>query len=129
MSASDRSTLAGIRVLVVEDEYFVAKSLAVLLNALDCLVVGPASTSQEACDLIKRERVDAAVLDITLTPGTSAPVARALRLKGCPFVFVTGYASLGMLPDDLRGHRVLHKPVDGETLKSALEDLVRARDS
>ncbi|MHC5114944.1 MAG: response regulator [Planctomycetota bacterium] len=120
------SPLAGLRVLVVEDDYFVARSLGVLLEALDAAVVGPASTVEQACDLVRDEEIDVAVLDITLSPGTSAPVARALRMRGCPFLFVTGYSSIGMLPDDLRGHRVLLKPVDAETLSGAVRELLSA---
>jgi len=121
--AADNS-LAGLRVLIVEDDYFVARSLGVLLGALDAEVVGPASTAEQACYLVRDEEIDVAVLDITLTPGTSAPVARALRLRGCPFLFVTGYSSIGMLADDLRGHRVLLKPVDADTLSAAVRELM-----
>ncbi|MBT8484326.1 MAG: response regulator, partial [Phycisphaerales bacterium] len=113
------------RVLVVEDDFFVAKSLGVLLTALDCEVVGPAPTVDEACELIKTSDIDAAVLDIALSPGTSAPVARALLYKECPFVFVTGYSSINMLPDDLRGYRVLLKPVDADTLADAIDEAVQ----
>ncbi|MCP3905888.1 MAG: response regulator [Planctomycetes bacterium] len=118
--------LAGLRVLVVEDDYFVARSLGVLLGALGAEVVGPASTADQACELAREEEIDAAVLDISLTPGTSAPVARALQYRECPFLFVTGYSSIGMLPDDLRGYRVLLKPVDAETLGTAVRELVGA---
>jgi CheY-like chemotaxis protein len=121
----DASRFAGLRVLVVEDDFFVAKSLGLLLEALGCTLVGPASTSDEALELIKHEALDAAVLDITLSPGTSAPVARALLYRGYPFTFITGYSSVGMLPDDMRGYRVLHKPVDCETLCSALDEMAR----
>ena len=51
---------------------------------------------------------------------TYAPVARALLYRGCPFVFITGFSDLDMLPADLRGYRVLHKPVDRETVCSAI---------
>jgi len=38
-------------------------------------------------------------------------------------MFVTGYSSLKTLPDDLRGQRVLCKPVDRETLRRAITEL------
>ena len=126
MNESEETRFNGLKILVVEDDFFVAKSLALLLVALGCDVVGPASTSAEALEFIKTGPIDAAVLDITLSPGTSAPVARALLYRGYPFTFVTGYSSLGMLPDDMRGYRVLHKPVDCDTLCSALDEMMRA---
>jgi hypothetical protein len=60
---------------------------------------------------------------VNLSPGTSAPVARALLMKGRPFTFVTGYSSIKALPDDLRGHRVLAKPVTKEMLADAVREM------
>ena len=125
MITPGNSRYPGLRVLVVEDDFLVARSLEILLAGLGCDVVGPASTAEEACELIKARPIDGALLDIALSPGTSAPVARALLYRDRPFVFVTGYADIGMLPDDLRGYRVLHKPVDRETLASAVGEFAR----
>jgi len=113
----------GRRVLVVEDDLLVAQSIASHLVALGCEIIGPASTSEAACALVKSRNVDAAILDINLSAGTSAPVARALAGRKTPFMFVTGYSSLKTLPDDLRGQRVLCKPVDRETLRRAITEL------
>lgn len=120
-------TVKGLSVLVVEDDFDVAEALRVVLAEAGCRVVGPVSTVQEACELAKTSPLDAAVLDIALSPGTSAPVARTLLYRGCPFVFVTGFSNVDMLPEELRGHRVLLKPVDGETLVSAILSLVADR--
>ena len=117
---ADRESLKGLRVLVVEDDFDVAEALRADLASEGCEVVGPVSTVQEACDLAKTQPLDAAVLDIALSPGTSAPVARTLLYRGCPFVFVTGFSVVDMLPEELRGHRVLLKPVDGPTLCAAI---------
>jgi DNA-binding NtrC family response regulator len=120
----EKTTLDGLRVLVVEDDFHVAESLSLALRKLGCTVVGPTATAEEACAIMKREDVDAAVLDVRLSPGTSEPIARALASRGRPFVFVTGYSSIRVLPDDLRGHRVLAKPVDQETLGDAILELL-----
>jgi DNA-binding NarL/FixJ family response regulator len=110
MTAPGVSRYSGLRILVVEDDFLVARSLQILLSGLGCEVIGPASTADEACELIRARPVDGALLDIALTPGTSAPVARALLYRGRPFVFVTGYANIAMLP---------------ETLASAIHEFVR----
>jgi DNA-binding NtrC family response regulator len=119
------SDISGLRVLVVEDDFDVAEALRSALESAGCEVAGPVSTVEEACELAKNSPLDAAVLDIALSPGTSAPVARALLYRGCPFVFVTGFSNVDMLPEELRGYRVLLKPVDGETLRSAIHSLVQ----
>jgi DNA-binding NtrC family response regulator len=126
MTEDERLPFAGRRILVVEDDYLVARSLARLLRSMGATVVGPAGTPEEACALIRTTPIDAAFLDVSLSPGTSAPVARALLYRGSPFVFITGYGNLDMLPDDLRGYRVLHKPVDAETLISAIKEMAPA---
>ncbi len=119
------SDISGLRVLVVEDDFDVAEALREVLVSAGCEVAGPVSTVEEACDLAKNSPLDAAVLDIALSPGTSAPVARSLLYRGCPFVFVTGFSNVDMLPEELRGYRVLLKPVDSETLRSAIHSLVQ----
>jgi two-component sensor histidine kinase len=118
--------LEGLRVLVVEDDALVAMALAQFLAEMGCRVIGPVATADEACELVKKESLDAAVLDINLSPGSSAPVARALQYRRCPFLFVTGYSTIKALPDDLRGFRVLAKPIDRRTLERAVQDLVHA---
>ncbi len=119
-------SLKGLRVLVVEDDFDVAEALRGELESAGCDVVGPVSTVQEACDLAKTQPLDAAVLDIALSPGTSAPVARTLLYRGGPFVFVTGFSNVDMLPEELRGHHVLLKPVDGQTLRAAIHAAVHS---
>lgn len=125
MDFADTSSLKNLRVLVVEDEYLVAKALENSLRAMGCEVVGTASTVEQACDLIKRNDVQAALLDVNLSPGTCEPVARALRYRQIPFVFLTGYSNLNMLPDDLRGYRIVTKPADAATLARVLRETVR----
>lgn len=112
-----------LRVLVVEDDVLVANLLRSMLTQLDCDVVGPAARPDEACRLVRQHDPDAAILDVNLSPGTSAPVARALLMKGRPFTFLTGYSSIKVLPDDLRGHRVLAKPVTKEMLADAVREM------
>jgi DNA-binding response OmpR family regulator len=124
-STPDRGSLAGLRVLVVEDDFDVAESLRRALTSLGCQVVGPASTAEEARNLARTEALDAALLDVALSPGTSAPVARALRSRSCPLVFVTGYSNLDLLPQELRGLPILMKPVDPDDLQQMLHELVR----
>lgn len=128
MSFQSRSArIAGLRVLVVEDNFFIARSLAKDLNDLECVVVGPVSNVDDATRIAREDQLDLALLDINLTPGTSEPIARALQYRRTPFIFITGYNNLGVLPDDLRGQRVLHKPITTESLEPAIVGAMRDR--
>ncbi len=123
INAQLKDKLKDLRVLVVEDEFLAAKSLETSLRKMGCEVVGPASTVDEALAFIKSRTIDAAILDINLSPGTSEPVARALRYRNCPFVFITGYSNISVLPDDLRGCLILTKPTDPVSLAAAVGQL------
>ncbi|WP_330218360.1 response regulator [Methylobacterium sp. WSM2598] len=73
--------LAQRRVLVVEDEYFIADDMAQALGRLGAVVVGPAPSRDAAMALIDGgARIDAAVLDINLRGETVFPVG-ALRVR------------------------------------------------
>ena len=85
------ATLAGRRVLVVEDEFFLADDLAQALEKLGAEVVGPVPSKDKALTLLEAGPLDAAVLDINLKGEAVFPVADALRQQGVPFVFATGY--------------------------------------
>jgi two-component SAPR family response regulator len=115
---------SDLRVLVVEDDFAIAESLRMLLVELGCDVVGPTATVEEACRLVENMRIDVAVLDISLSPGTSAPVAHALLARGLPFLFVTGFQSFGELPEDLRKHPVLEKPVSRAVMVRTIQELL-----
>ncbi len=84
--------LHGRRILVVEDEYYVARELHLGLVAAGASVIGPASSLDIALDLIKASStIDAAVLDINLSGEMVFPAADLLLERGVPIIFSTGY--------------------------------------
>lgn len=84
--------LRGLRVLVVEDEYLIAMDLCEELRDVGAVVMGPTATVAEALALLDRGPApDMAVLDIALDDEKVYPVADALRSRGIPFLFATGY--------------------------------------
>jgi DNA-binding response OmpR family regulator len=113
----------GRRILVLEDEWLIANTLAEQLIALGCEVVGPASTVASALQLIADGRLDAALLDVALGKDMSFPVATALRRLGVPFAFLTGYVDVD-LPVDFRDELIISKPVGDLALESALDNLL-----
>lgn len=119
MKTGPCAAAAGRRVLVVEDEYFVAKELALDLEGAGVEVVGPAPSVAKALGLIGAGRLDGASLDVSLRGEPVYPVADALAEAGVPFVFVTGYDA-EVIPDRFADSACLVKPVETATILQAL---------
>ena len=66
---------------------------------------------------------DAALLDVNLGGRPIFPVADALKARGVPFAFASGYGEAG-LTEDHRGSTVLQKPFREADLRRVLEGLV-----
>ncbi|HQR88979.1 MAG TPA: response regulator [Caulobacter sp.] len=114
----------ALRVLVVEDELFVAMLVEDLLGDLGCAIVGPAMTAAEAVLAARTEHIDFALLDVNLDGETSFDAAEILRARGVPFAFVTGYGEQGVRVD-LRDAPILSKPIDPRHLAKVLGDFER----
>lgn len=120
------AALAGRRVLVVEDEYFLADDMAQALQKLGAEVIGPVPTRDKAMALLSSgERIDAAVLDINLKGQTVFPVADALKERGIPFVFTTGYTE-STVPPTYRDAPRWEKPFNPQDLANALPGILRS---
>lgn len=102
--------VAGLRVLVVEDEPLVAMDVESSLAGAGCTVVGPAPSVARALALVASEGLDAAILDANLAGSAVDPVADALAARGVPFAFATGYGREA-LPARHAAAPVLRKPV------------------
>jgi CheY-like chemotaxis protein len=114
---------AGKRILVAEDEFFVALAVEETLQSLGQIVLGPFSDLAEATEVATREQVDAAILDINLRGEMVYPLANYLRQHGVPFVFTTGYTSKD-LPEQFRACECLRKPVSRRTLTEAVRHML-----
>ena len=111
---------AGRRVLVVEDESLVAMLLETILEDMGCVPVGPAATVEEGLQMASEgDPVDAALLDVNVAGKQFFPIAEALKARGVPFVFSTGYGE-GGLPDQWRGQPTLQKPFTEAAVRDAL---------
>jgi len=108
-------TLAGKRILIVEDDFLIGASLSDLLKRHGCLVCGPVFTVKDAVEIMGREALDGAVLDYKFQDGPTLAVVDRLRRDGIPFVIVTGYQR-EHLPAELRTAPYLAKPVVPDVL-------------
>jgi DNA-binding response OmpR family regulator len=111
--------LAGLHVLVVEDNYFIATEMCRALRAAGAEIVGPARDLETGLGAIRAERIDCAVLDINLHGLMAFQLATQLRARGIPAIFATGYDA-SVLPDELADAILLEKPVDMTTLCRAI---------
>ncbi|MFL5280502.1 MAG: response regulator [Rhodopila sp.] len=102
--------LAGLRVLVAEDEALVAMMIEDLLEDLGCEIAASAARLEDALEKAQTVTADVAVLDVNLAGRLSYPVIEVLRARGIPFVVATGYR-LNDLPAELQGAPVLAKPL------------------
>lgn len=108
---SGEADLRDIRVLVIEDDYYLATDTARALQRAGAEIIGSCSNEQAAWDEIKRATPHSAVVDINLGKGPSFKLARELRRRGVPFVFMTGYDN-DAIPLEFENVARLQKPVD-----------------
>lgn len=125
-----RSMLRDKRVLVVEDEALVAMLVEDGLVDAGARVLGPASSVDEALQLIETAMLDgglsAAVLDMNLNGEAVTPVANRLAALGVPFLFATGY-DRDLDRGDYTAVPLLEKPFDPTMLVAAVEALASAK--
>ncbi|MFQ0815544.1 response regulator receiver protein [Brucella anthropi] len=108
------------RVLVVEDEIFVALDVAATVEDANGNVLGPVGTVRQAIDIINRNEVDAAILDVNLADGDVEAVLDRLKSRDIFVVIHTG----GGLPARLAARYpevpVFQKPIPPSVLTRAL---------
>lgn len=116
-------SLAGKRILVVEDEPILAMCVEDMLSDMGCVVIGPALSMKDAKRLASEVKLDAALLDINMGDGPTFEIAQMLIASSVPFCFATGYGSAGV-PEELHGLPVLSKPFTRPSLEAALHGLI-----
>jgi DNA-binding NarL/FixJ family response regulator len=111
--------LTGQRILILEDEYFIASDMKRALKAHGAEVVGPVGSLDEALRLFLSEHIDRALIDVNLEGANSYPLVDALMAKSVPFLFLTGYDDWA-LPERYRACPRLSKPCPVDTVVEAL---------
>jgi DNA-binding response OmpR family regulator len=117
--------LNGARLLIVEDEYLLAREMADYFENLGAEIVGPVGTVAHALGLIASSRIQIAVLDVNLRDERVYPVADLLTLKQIPFVFASGYGS-ELEPDAYAGAPRCIKPIEFAVLANTLGERLKS---
>jgi len=115
--------LAGFSILIVEDDFYLAADIEGELRGRGASIDGPFSTEVLALEWLKTHQPDAALLDINLGHGPSFQVARILRARNVPLIFMTGYEQT-KIPADFAESVRLQKPIDIKTVSRAVEQLL-----
>jgi CheY-like chemotaxis protein len=121
--AQAMSAFAGRRILLVEDSPVVAPFTVDLLTELGCNVVGSAPNIAAARELIERETIDAALLDVHIRGERVFPMCELLDRKGVPFALTSGYADW-QVPDKWADRPRLQKPYRIDDVKAVLTELL-----
>jgi CheY-like chemotaxis protein len=120
--------LLGCRILIVEDNFLLAETLADVLEGAGARIVGPFVTMIEALErLTELTAIDGAVLDIGLDGQESYPLAEALQTTGIPFMFLTGIERHN-LPRRFERTPHMLKPFSDEKLIRRLVEIGVSRD-
>jgi PAS domain S-box-containing protein len=112
---SGRWGIAGKRILLIEDEALISMDLEASLTKGGCEVLGPASTLDQAKQMIEKADFDGALVDANLAGHPVDDLAAALTKRNIPFAFVTGYGREA-LPAAFGEGIVLDKPFTQEQL-------------
>jgi len=112
------------RILLVEDEYMLARDMKNELRDVGAVVLGPEGSVAQALQRVTAEpKIDAAVLDVNLGGEMSFQVADALQARRVPFVFSTGYEDT-VTQDRYPGVAKCDKPLDMHALMKVLQELI-----
>jgi DNA-binding response OmpR family regulator len=117
--------LAGLRVLVVEDEMLISMMIEDVLADQHCVVVGPFNRVPDALQAAQTQPLDLAVLDVNIAGIKVYPIAEQLHVRGIPFLLLTGYGN-SAVPLDRPTWQACIKPFKTDELIAKLEALVAA---
>jgi DNA-binding NtrC family response regulator len=114
-----------MRILIAEDDWLLADTLAVLIEEQGAHVVGPSPEARQALAVLSQpDPVDFALVDMNLRDGFSDELIEKLNEWEIPFAIVTAYHTLPTNSGD-RAVATLHKPIDHRKLFELLSHYTR----
>lgn len=117
--------LSGKKILVVEDEYFIAADLKEELASHGSIVIGPVGNLMSSLAILAQEVPHAAIVDVKLQGSKSYQVMEELGRQSVPYLLLTGYDEQS-LPEHLRDLPRLTKPCSAKEVVTRLAELVAA---
>lgn len=114
------SSLDGLSVLLLEDEYLIAMDTEQTLTSFGVAKVNVVNTLEDAAKAGADEPIDVAILDININGRSSFEIAERLREKGTPVIFASGYGSRKRHGAVVEDAIYLNKPYTKEALRESL---------
>ena len=129
---SDESTVAAPadvkrllgKCLLVEDNLFIAIDAEDLLRSLGAESVVVANSVADALAVLATQTFSFALLDVSLGPENSLPVARYVKAHAIPFAFGTGYGEDLTMGEALADVPIITKPYHRVSMLKALDRLI-----
>lgn len=121
-----QKSVAGLRILVAEDESLIALDLEAMLAAIGCEVVGPVGSVEEIVRLAERHAIDGALLDVNLRGRQVFEVVEALTGRGIPVVLTSGYDDASLFPSAFRHLPRISKPFNEMALRRVCDSVFLA---
>jgi DNA-binding NtrC family response regulator len=103
--------LAGLAILLVEDDFSDARNVKQALQHAGARVLGPYKDYDAACQAITDSKISCAIVNLTLSKDVRSLLPERLAEKGVPCIWVIAAESL-QIAQALSQHSVLQKPTD-----------------
>jgi DNA-binding response OmpR family regulator len=124
-ASAEDEPLAGLNILVVDDEPVIALEVECILRDAGAEVVGPAFTLEDGLKLARRppRPISMAVLDVRLGGRSVSPVAQVLAERGTPILFYTGQLASDPALSAWDSTAVMTKPCPARAMVTRLRRL------
>ncbi len=120
-------SLRDCRILIVEDEYYLAEELALGLADAGAQVIGPVADIYGARALLDGQSPpDGAVLDVNLGGELVFALADELLGQGVPLIFTTGYDP-STLPERFAHVPTCEKPINAAGIAAAIRAAIHVQ--
>ena len=106
----DGRPLDGVKVLIVEDEAFIAMAITDKLAEAGADVIDHALTLADAEMAVREDDYQVAILDLRLPDGDANMLARTLTDLGTGIVFHSGHGEIERLKTEFPEARACRKP-------------------
>jgi len=116
------------RILVAEDDFLIAQWMQIQLEQAGYHPLGPVRSCRDGLSLCERQSPDAAILDVKLTDGLSAPIAEWLHQRRKPLLVVTAMERTAREEPAYRGATRLSKPIHSDLLLRAVDQMLKFED-
>lgn len=114
------------RIMIVDDEALVLLDLVLTVESLGFDVFCDSTSIAEAMKYLGDDKPDAALLDIDVGGTPVWPLARALKLRGVPTVFVSANHAHQELKSEFAHCPAIDKPASTGDITQALNEVLRA---